>query len=94
MHHLDPDHVLHVLFTCNLVGVTFARSLHYQFYAWYFYTLPYLLGRCRGVPWVLRVAGFVVIECCWTVYPATPTSSAALLSAHLALVAGAAWFSG
>ena len=34
-----------VMFTANLI--TFARSLHYQFYAWYFHTLPYLFWRSR-----------------------------------------------
>ncbi|VDO72827.1 unnamed protein product [Onchocerca flexuosa] len=35
--------MLVALFTTNLIGICVARSLHYQFYSWYFYTLPYLL---------------------------------------------------
>ncbi len=31
------------LFMSNFVGVAVARSLHYQFYVWYFHQLPYLL---------------------------------------------------
>ena len=31
-----------MLFTANLIGMTFARSLHYQFHAWYFHQLPLL----------------------------------------------------
>ena len=31
------------LFTANLIGVALSRSLHYQFYVWYFHSLPYLL---------------------------------------------------
>jgi alpha-1,3-mannosyltransferase len=31
------------LFSANLIGVAFARSLHYQFYVWYYHSLPYLL---------------------------------------------------
>ena len=35
--------MLLMLFSSNLVGMVFARSLHYQFYVWYFYSLPFLL---------------------------------------------------
>uniref|UniRef100_A0A914DYT6 dolichyl-P-Man:Man5GlcNAc2-PP-dolichol alpha-1,3-mannosyltransferase n=1 Tax=Acrobeloides nanus TaxID=290746 RepID=A0A914DYT6_9BILA len=40
---IEANELLFALFTANLIGITFARSLHYQFYSWYFHTLPYLL---------------------------------------------------
>uniref|UniRef100_A0A8R1U171 dolichyl-P-Man:Man5GlcNAc2-PP-dolichol alpha-1,3-mannosyltransferase n=1 Tax=Onchocerca volvulus TaxID=6282 RepID=A0A8R1U171_ONCVO len=40
---LSTNEMLVALFTANLIGICVARSLHYQFYSWYFYTLPHLL---------------------------------------------------
>nr|CAD2143801.1 unnamed protein product [Meloidogyne enterolobii] len=40
---LDTHDVLFSLFTANLIGITFARSLHYQFYCWYYHSIPYLI---------------------------------------------------
>ena len=34
---------LMVLFSSNLVGIACSRSLHYQFYVWYYHTLHFLL---------------------------------------------------
>jgi alpha-1,3-mannosyltransferase len=85
------SYVFLVLSSANLVGMTFARSLHYQFYSWYFHTLPFLLWRTR-LPLVGRIMIFFIIEWCWNVYPATAESSAILLSAHISLILGL-WFS-
>ncbi|VDK88391.1 unnamed protein product [Litomosoides sigmodontis] len=40
---LSTNEMLLALFTANLIGISVARSLHYQFYSWYFHTLSYLL---------------------------------------------------
>lgn len=40
---LSPYYMLSTLFVSNFLGIITARSLHYQFYIWYFHTLPLLL---------------------------------------------------
>lgn len=47
---LDPYYVILSMFTCNLIGILCARSLHYQFYSWYYQMLPLILYSIRKVP--------------------------------------------
>lgn len=84
---LNPDFIVTVIFTSNIIGVVFARSLHYQFYCWYFHMLPYLLHRVSPrVPLLAKMALLVCIEVCFNVYPATPWSSALLQICHVVLL--------
>ena len=39
--------IITILFTCNLIGILCARSLHYQFYSWYAQQAPFLAWRTR-----------------------------------------------
>lgn len=86
---LSPAHVLLVLFSGNFVGIVFARTLHYQFYSWYFHTLPLLLWAVR-IPTVLRLGLWAVVEIVWNVYPPSGLSSVALLVCH-GIVLAALW---
>lgn len=86
-------HIAGVILEGNFIGILFARSLHYQFYEWYFHSLPLLLWR-SSFPGgsVLRIALLCVIEYCWNVFPSTTNSSALLMGAHVAVIS-ALWFS-
>jgi alpha-1,3-mannosyltransferase len=39
---LSFSDIVTILATCNIIGILCARSLHYQFYAWYAQQLPFL----------------------------------------------------
>ncbi|RPD66293.1 glycosyltransferase family 58 protein [Lentinus tigrinus ALCF2SS1-7] len=87
---LTADYVVTVLFTSNLIGIVFARSLHYQFYSWYAMQLPFLAWRTK-YPIALRIALLLTIEYAWNVYPSTNFSSGVLVAANTALLLGI-WF--
>lgn len=79
--------VLLPIFFCNFLGILCARSLHYQFYIWYFHTLPYLAW---STPFStnLRFLILFLIEYCWNTYPSTNLSSSVLHLCHFALLVG------
>ncbi|KAL6214863.1 hypothetical protein ACLB2K_014295 [Fragaria x ananassa] len=76
---LKKEHIVTTMFVGNFIGILCARSLHYQFYSWYFHTLPYLLWK-TPFPSFLRVILFAGVELCWNVYPSNLHSSALLLA--------------
>ncbi|KAF9227600.1 glycosyltransferase family 58 protein [Gyrodon lividus] len=87
---VSPDYVATVLMTSNLIGILFARSLHYQFYSWYFQQLPFLIQRTK-YPFLLQLAIMVGTEYAWNTFPSTALSSGILLVANASLVLGI-WF--
>ncbi|XP_028650838.1 dol-P-Man:Man(5)GlcNAc(2)-PP-Dol alpha-1,3-mannosyltransferase [Erpetoichthys calabaricus] len=90
---LTADRIILILFTSNFIGVCFSRSLHYQFYVWYFHTLPYLLwsGQVKKLAHLLRVLLLGLIELSWNTYPSTSYSSASLHVCHLIILLSL-WF--
>lgn len=82
---LTSDHIITVLFTSNFIGIVLARSLHFQFYVWYFFTIPYLLWS-TALPNTIRVALLLAIEVVWNIFPSTANTSIVLLIAHLILL--------
>ncbi|CAN4091444.1 unnamed protein product [Withania somnifera] len=88
---LKTDHIVATMFVGNFIGIICARSLHYQFYSWYFYCLPYLLWK-TPFPTLLRFLLFAAVEFCWNVFPSTIYSSVLLLCVHL-IILGGLWVS-
>ncbi|XP_017868068.1 PREDICTED: lethal(2)neighbour of Tid protein [Drosophila arizonae] len=76
-------------FLCNFIGVVCARSLHYQFYVWYFHSLPYLVW---STPYSVGVRFLILggIEYSFNTYPSTNLSSIVLHVSHLVLLVGVA----
>ncbi|KAM0887551.1 hypothetical protein ACQ4PT_028960 [Festuca glaucescens] len=84
---LSKEHIVTVMFVGNFIGIVCARSLHYQFYSWYFYSVPFLLWRTQ-FPTLVRIILFVGVELCWNVYPSTAYSSLLLLFLHIFILFG------
>ncbi|KZT68202.1 glycosyltransferase family 58 protein [Daedalea quercina L-15889] len=87
---VTSDYTITVLFTSNLIGILFARSLHYQFYSWYAMQLPFIAWRTK-YPTIVKLILLFGIEYAWNVFPSTTLSSAVLCVANAALVFGI-WF--
>jgi len=75
------------LFMCNFIGIMFARSLHYQFYVWYYHTLHYMVWT-TGYPIKHRLLLLGIIEMCWNTFPSTVASSGALHLCHFIVFVG------
>ncbi|KAJ3796717.1 glycosyltransferase family 58 protein [Lentinula aff. detonsa] len=87
---VTPDYVATTMFTSNLIGLIFARSLHYQFYSWYAQQTPFLVWRTR-YPMLLKLLLIGIIEYAWNIYPSTTISSSALLGANVITLTGV-WY--
>ncbi|XP_055312404.1 lethal(2)neighbour of tid protein isoform X2 [Sitodiplosis mosellana] len=75
------------IFLSNFIGIMCSRSLHYQFYVWYFHTLPYLTWFTDfNVSLKLLLLG--LIEFAWNTYPSTVLSSSLLHLSHVILLYG------
>ena len=84
----SADHILFVVFSGNFIGIFCARTLHFQFFSWYFHSLPFLLWSLESISVPIKLIVLLCIELCWHVFPTTSFSSLALLSLHLCLLIG------
>ncbi|CAK9291570.1 unnamed protein product [Gordionus sp. m RMFG-2023] len=94
---MDANDIMSCMFISNFLGVMFARSLHYQFYVWYYYSIPFLLWTAYppGHPFYklfgrtnFKLLIWGLIEYCWNVYPSTVVSSLTLNACHCVILIG------
>ena len=79
---LTPDYILSALFVSNFIGICCARTLHYQFYCWYFPSLPFLLWQNTPYSLPIRLLLLALLEYAFLTFPATPISSGVLQISH------------
>ncbi len=83
--HVTPDYVMAVILSANVIGLLFARSLHYQFYAYLAWSTPYLLWRAAPHP-LLAIPLWLAQEWAWNVFPSTDVSSTVVVNILLVTV--------
>ena len=82
---IESRDMLAILFLSQFIGIAFARTLHYQFYAWYFHTLPFLYWH-SGLLLPVQLFSLIAIEVAFNIFPATSFSSSLLFVSHLMLL--------
>jgi len=83
---LSNRDMVRMFFVSNLIGIACSRSLHYQFYVWYYHTLYFLLWDTTTGFTGVRLLILGLIEYCWNTYPSTLFSSFMLHLSHLVIL--------
>ncbi|KAI0596303.1 glycosyltransferase family 58 protein [Biscogniauxia sp. FL1348] len=83
---VTPEYVMTTILSANVIGLLFARSLHYQFYSYLAWSTPYLLWRSGANP-VVQYGLWALQEWAWNVFPSTPLSSAVVVGVMATTVA-------
>lgn len=90
---ISPNYILTIILTATTIGILFARSLHYQFYAYIALATPFLLWR-SGMPPVLQYFVWAAQEWAWNVYPSTDSSSIVVVGVLFLTIASVWWGTG
>ncbi|GAA5966406.1 hypothetical protein JCM21900_006173 [Sporobolomyces salmonicolor] len=85
---LTAERTVTLLFTSNLVGVACARSLHYQFYAWFAHQLVWLLWSATDFEPMQALVLTSLIEYGFHAFPSTVNSSLGLVISLLVVLVG------
>jgi len=87
---ISPNFITYTLLLSNYIGVVFCKTLHYQFYSWYFHSFPYLLYQTT-IPASWKLCIMVGLEYSYWIFPATYRSSFLLQIIHVGLLLGLAF---
>jgi alpha-1,3-mannosyltransferase len=87
---ISPNYILTTVLSANAIGVLFARSLHYQFFAYIAWATPFLLWR-SGLHPILQYTVWAAQEWAWNIYPSTDVSSMVVVGV-LALTVVVVWW--
>ncbi|GAA5935597.1 dolichyl-P-Man:Man(5)GlcNAc(2)-PP-dolichol alpha-1,3-mannosyltransferase [Sporobolomyces koalae] len=89
---LTQSRTITIFFTTNLIGILMARSLHYQFYIWFYHSIVWLLWDTwdgLGIEVLQKLVFLSLIEYGFNTYPSTVNGSLGLvLSLLILLVVG------
>jgi len=80
--------IVKILFESNFIGIVFARSLHFQFYIWYYHQLPLLVFSIDRIPFLFKLLIIASIEVIWNIFPSRAITSACLMALHILLLLG------
>lgn len=86
---VTPDFVLTTMTTAMALGMLFARSLHYQFFAWIAWATPFLLYKSKLHP-ILQLFLWSGQELAWNQYPPNELASKIIVGV-LAITVLYAW---
>lgn len=87
---MTPSYIMTTVLSSTAIGLLFARSLHYQFYAYIAWSTPFLLWRARFHP-IAIYAVWAAQEWAWNVYPSTTASSMVVVGCLFLQVFGVWW---
>jgi alpha-1,3-mannosyltransferase len=76
---VTPEFVMTTVLSANVIGLLFARSLHYQFYSYIAWSTPFLLWRSGAHP-IVQYGLWALQEWAWNVFPSTSISSCVVVS--------------
>ncbi|KAK8080460.1 hypothetical protein PG997_008278 [Apiospora hydei] len=87
---VTATYIMTTILSANIIGLLFARSLHYQFYTYIAWATPYLLWRSGAHP-IFQYGLWAVQEWAWNVFPSTSVSSGVVI-AVMVITTISSWF--